>query len=305
MPGEFDFISWLRAHPSAAPAGLVRLGVGDDLAVLDVPAGELVLVGIDQVLDGVHFDSAVHGPRAIGRKAVNRNLSDCAAMGCLPAAAVVSLALPRGAGQDYAKELYLGARDAGDAERCPIVGGDTGSWAGPVAVTVAIVGRTLGRPPVTRGGARAGDVIAVSGPLGGSILGRHMTFAPRVDFGRAVCHLARVTAMIDLSDGLSRDLHHVCRASGVGAVIRAADVPVHEDVARLPPDGRSPLEHALHDGEDYELLFTAADLTPVASLNDGGAVIPVGRITADPGLWLEHPDGRREPLVPGSWEHPL
>src|SRR5947207_14615776 len=110
MPGEFDFIDWIRSQQQASE--FVPVPPGDDLAVLKWPADELLLVGCDQVLDGVHFDSKVHSPRAIGRKAMNRNLSDCAAMACLPAAAVASVALPRGTAIEYAKELYLALRDA-------------------------------------------------------------------------------------------------------------------------------------------------------------------------------------------------
>ena len=307
MAAEFDFIAWLRTRRAAGPS-LATIGIGDDLAALRMPPFELVLVGIDQVLDGVHFDANVHAPADIGRKAVNRNLSDCAAMACRPVAAVLSLALPRGCGEEYAKQIYLGAEAAGAAHRCPIVGGDTGSWPGPLAVTVAIVGHVRDDPglrrPATRGGAQPGDAIAVSGPLGGSILGRHMTFPPRVAFALALGDVAELSAMIDLSDGLSRDLRHVCDASGVGAVVRAADVPVHADVYRLPKDARPPLWHALHDGEDYELLFTFTGPTKIGPLADA-AVIPIGHITAEPGVWLEHADGRREPLAPQSWEHAL
>src|SRR5690349_23598063 len=134
MAGEFDFIEWLRAQKS--PAGdFVIVPPGDDLAVLRWPPGELLLVGADQVLDGVHFDSAVHTPRQIGRKAMNRNLSDCAAMACLPAAAVTTVAAPRGVGTDYLKELYWGLREAADAYGCAVVGGDTGSWGGKLALS--------------------------------------------------------------------------------------------------------------------------------------------------------------------------
>src|SRR6201996_7270687 len=112
MAGEFDFIQWLRSQQRETP--FVPVPQGDDLAVLKWNAADLLLVGVDQVLDGVHFDSAVHPPRAIGRKVMNRNLSDCAAMACLPAAAVATVALTRGTGLDYAKELYLGLRDAAD-----------------------------------------------------------------------------------------------------------------------------------------------------------------------------------------------
>src|SRR4051794_31274863 len=175
MAGEFDFIQWLRAQRHGA-GERVLVPPGDDLAVLKWDAADLLLVGVDQVLDGVHFDSAVHSPRQIGAKVVNRNLSDCAAMACLPAAAVVSAALPRGAGIDYAKELYLGMRGAADAFDAAIVGGDTGSWDGRLALSVTILGRSAGIEPVRRSGAKAGDAIYVTGPLGGSIGGRHMTF---------------------------------------------------------------------------------------------------------------------------------
>src|SRR5271154_3268674 len=162
MAGEFDFIQWIRAQQK--PADLVKIGVGDDLAVLNWPKDDLLLVGCDQVLDGVHFDSKIHSPRAIGKKVMNRNLSDCAAMACLPAAALATVALPRGAGEDYAKEIYLGMREAADVFDCPIVGGDTGSWDGKLAVTVTILGRSAGITPITRSGAKPGDLICVTGP---------------------------------------------------------------------------------------------------------------------------------------------
>src|SRR5689334_19799922 len=117
MAGEFEFIDWIRRLQEPRP-DLVLVPQGDDLAALKWPAGELLLVGADQVLDGVHFDSSVHTPRQIGRKAMNRNLSDCAAMACQPAAAVATVAAPRGVGIDYLKELYLGLREAGDAFHC-------------------------------------------------------------------------------------------------------------------------------------------------------------------------------------------
>jgi len=303
MAGEFDFIQWLRAQPAPAdiPAhARVVVPPGDDLAVLrwDAAADGLLVVGVDQVLDGVHFDSAVHPPRAIGRKAMNRNLSDCAAMACLPAAAVVAIAAPRGVGADYLKELYLGMRDAADPFGCPIVGGDTGSWDGKLAVTVSILGRTAGVDPVRRSGAEVGDGIFVTGPLGGSLLGRHMTFEPRVFLGRSLGGEFGVSAMIDLSDGVSRDLAHICRESGVGAVIDAAAVPIHDDAhALFRRDRRSPLEHALHDGEDYELLFTYEGGTTLGTC--------IGKITSEPGLQLRAADGTHTPLEPKGWEHPL
>src|SRR3989440_5091275 len=152
MAGEFDFINWIRSQQK--PTKIVTHPAGDDLAILDWPEDELLLVGVDQVLDGVHFDSAKHSPRDIGKKAMNRNLSDCAAMACLPAAAIATVALPRSAGIEFAKELYHGLRIAGDAFNCPLVGGDTATWDGKLALTVAILGRSDGITPITRAGAK-------------------------------------------------------------------------------------------------------------------------------------------------------
>src|SRR6059058_4846807 len=134
MAGEFDFIKWIRSQQK--PTKIVTHPAGDDLAILDWPEDELLLVGVDQVLDTVHFDSAVHSPAAIGAKVMNRNLSDCAAMACLPAAAVATVALPRERDIEYAKQLFLGMKSAGDAFHCPVVGGDTASWDGKLALTV-------------------------------------------------------------------------------------------------------------------------------------------------------------------------
>lgn len=296
MPGEFDFIQWVRAQQK--PSTLALLPAGDDLAILRWPANDLLLVGVDQMLDGVHFDSNLHTPRAIGRKAMNRNLSDCAAMGCLPAAAVTTVASHRGSGLLFLQELYTGMREAADLQGCQIVGGDTGSWEGKWVVTVTILGRCEGVTPITRRGAQPGDGIFVTGPLGGSILGRHMTFEPCVAEGRRIA-MAGATSMIDLSDGLSRDLPHLCEQSGVGAILDVSTIPIHADAIRLAArDSVSPLDHALHDGEDYELLYTC---------RRGVSKLPgvlIGTITENTGVFLSQA-ARVERLVPKGWEHSL
>ena len=302
MSGESDFLRWVAAQADA-PGDFVVVPPGDDLAALKWPTDDLLLVGADQVLDGVHFDSSAHTPRQIGRKAMNRNLSDCAAMACLPAAAVATVAAPRGVGVDYLKELYAGLREAADPWGCVVVGGDTGSWDGKLVLTVTILGRSAGIPPVTRNGARPGDLICVTGKLGGSLLGRHMQFVPRVTEAREIAKVRPPTAMIDLSDGLSRDLAHICQLSDVGAVVFEEKVPVHEDALEMRRDGRSPLEHALHDGEDYELLFTIdpGDLAFISTVKTW----VIGNMGGEPGVWLRRRDGSREPLEPKGWEHPL
>jgi thiamine-monophosphate kinase len=296
MPGEFEFIEWLRSQQKAND--FVAVPPGDDLAVLNWVGSDLLLVGADQVLDRVHFDSIIHSPRQIGRKAMNRNLSDCAAMACLPAAAVVTAALPRAAGIEYAQELHRGMCEAAEPFGCPIVGGDTGTWDGRLALSVTIFGKSAGVKPILRSGACPGDGIYVTGPLGGSILGRHMSFEPRIETARKLASLGSVSAMIDVSDGLSRDLGHICRASGVGAAVMASLVPIHEDAIHMRRDGRSPLEHALHDGEDYELIFTGRPEFYFASTR-------IGTIVREPGIWLLATDGTRQPLESEGWEHPL
>ncbi len=296
MPGEFDFIQWVCAQQK--PDGVALLTAGDDLAVLRWPSSDLILVGVDQALDGVHFDSGAHSPRAIGRKAMNRNLSDCAAMGCLPAIAVMTVAAHKGTGLVFLQELYSGMREAAEVHGCQIVGGDTGSWEGRLVVTVTILGRDGGISPVTRRGAKVGDGIYVTGPLGGSILGRHMTFQPRIADGRRIAE-AGATSMIDLSDGLSRDLPHICESSGVGAMLDTAAIPIHADAVTLASrDQISALEHAMNDGEDYELLYTCR-----SGVTDLPGVL-IGTIIEKPGVFLTH-TRRIDRLIPKGWEHSL
>ncbi|HEV7298908.1 MAG TPA: thiamine-phosphate kinase [Tepidisphaeraceae bacterium] len=296
MAGEFDFIQWISTQQR--PDRRVPVPIGDDLAAVVWDGSDLLLVGVDQVLDGRHFDAKRHLPAQIGRKAMNRNLSDCAAMAALPAYAVTTLALPADASIDYARALYTGMRDAAAEFGCEIVGGDTGSWNGPLAITVTILGRSAGVAPVTRGGASPGDFLYVTGPLGGSIGGRHLTFSPRVALARELATRFRITSMIDISDGLSRDLGHLCAQSRCGAVVDAAAVPVHDDVRSLTFSDRSPLEHALHDGEDHELLFTSPDSVPPE------LAIRIGQVTEGRERVLQDGDLLR-PLETRGWEHRL
>jgi thiamine-monophosphate kinase len=295
MAGEFDFIQWLRKQQSRSR--LVELPAGDDLAVLKWNPADLLLVGVDQVLDGVHFDSKIHSPRQIGRKVMNRNLSDCAAMACLPAAAVATVALPKGTSLEYARELYLGLKEAADRFDCAIIGGDTATWPNPLALTVTILGRSAGITPITRAGAKPGDQIYVTGSLGGSLLGRHIDFVPRIHEARALAQSAKITAMIDLSDGLSRDLGHICSQSNVGAIVEADLVPIHADALELSRrDNIPPLDHALNDGEDHELLFTSPD-----TINNATRI---GTITEGSQIQLKSSAGLT-PLEPKGWEHQL
>jgi len=297
MPNEFDFIHWLRSQQRPSP--LVPLPAGDDLAILRWPANDLLLAGVDQVLDGIHFDSAHHTPRQIGVKVMNRNLSDCAAMACLPAAALIAVVLPKGASIDFTKDLYLDIKSTADEFNCQIIGGDTASWPNKLALSVTILARSAGLTPITRSGAKPGDHLYVTGPLGGSILGRHMTFTPRIHLARDLASHHRITAMLDLSDGLSRDLTHICHQSHVAAHLDAPSIPIHKDAIELSRrDGLSPLHHALHDGEDHELLFTSPDLITAPSITQIGQIVP------GQGIHIGTPNSFT-PLKPQGWEHAL
>jgi thiamine-monophosphate kinase len=306
MPnGEFAYIDWLRRRtPSAAN---VLVGPGDDCAVLKPPSRPL-LVTTDMLLEGSCFRLAEAGARRVGRKAMSVNLSDIAAMAGVPIAAVVSVGLPRDGGRELAEQLYLGMREVADAFQVPLVGGDTNSWDGPLSINVTVLGEATERGPVLRSGAKVGDWIMVTGPLGGSILGHHLDFTPRVREALRLRELADLHAMIDLSDGLAKDLHHICEESRRGAVIFADRLPISNAALELSArDGKSALEHALSDGEDFELVFTVSPADGERILREqpvGGITLySIGEIVAD-GYWLER-DGKRETLTPRGYEHEL
>ncbi len=311
--GEFAFIDWLRQRTPAT--GRVLLGPGDDTALLRWPGGADCLVTTDMLLEGSCFRLSETLPgepgagtaRQIGRKAMAVNLSDIAAMAGVPVAAVVSVGLPRRGGRSLAEELYLGLREMADAFDTAIVGGDTNSWDGPLVLNVTLLGEATPRGAVRRKGARPGDWLLVTGPLGGSLLGKHLDFTPRVREALALHEAVSLHAMIDISDGLAADVAHLCAESGCGAVLRAAAIPI-TDAAHAFPDDRSPLEHALADGEDFELVFAVSPTD--ASMLLGKQPVPgitltaIGECVAEEGLWLEE-SGQRRPLPPLGYVHNL
>lgn len=246
---ESEFVAMVaqRAASRPRPASLA-LGIGDDAAVLS-DAGHPRVVTTDLLLDGVDFVLAECGPRAAGRKAMAKNLSDVAAMGARPEAAFVAVALPAGFDRSAAAELLDGLFEVADRFACAIAGGDTKRSSGPLVIDVTLTGLATGAGPVLRSGARPGDVLFVTGRLGGAARGRHLDFTPRVAEGLRLAEAHRVHAMIDLSDGLSTDLARLAAASEAGARI---------DAERVPVATGSSLDGALNDGEDYELLFAVA-----------------------------------------------
>ena len=255
---------------------------GDDCAVVRI-GGRPVLFKVDSLIEKVHF--AADTPlRLVGRKAMARPLSDIAAMGGIPSFAVVALLLRRENTMADAKALTRGLESLG----VPIVGGDVKSHRGPLALTVSLLGEMRGSKPVLRRGARTGDTLMVTGRLGASIRGHHLRFEPRLRLGRLFATRFRVHAMIDISDGLLRDLAHL---DATGADLYAEAIP-----------RRGSLDQALYDGEDYELLLAAP--SPVARrIERDGLAIPIGFVSDRPGLRLHHEDGRTERLVARGYEH--
>jgi thiamine-monophosphate kinase len=298
---ELAFIDWLRARTPAAAS--VLLGPGDDAAIV-APTGGPLVVTTDMLLEGSCFVLAEAGAAAVGRKAMNVNLSDCAAMAARPLYALVAVGLPRSADRRLAEGLFAGLQAAAHAEGCAIIGGDTNTWAGPLTIAVTLIGQATGRGPVRRSGAQVGDHLLVTGPVGGSIQGHHLTFTPRVQVALALHAQADLHALIDISDGLAADVWHLCTESGVGAELVAERIPL-TPAALASTDGRSPLEHGLRDGEDFELILAVSPTDaerlvrtqPLAglTLTDIGTIVPTG-------LWLLTTAGR-QPLAPHGYEH--
>ena len=295
--GEFGVIE--RVTRGLRYDATVHVGVGDDAAVLCGGKGWRLLVTTDMLVDGVHFDARRADPSLIGRKALAVSLSDIAAMGGIPWAAVVAAGIPRAYPVRHMDALYRGLRRLAARYQVQIVGGDT-VRAERLTLTVTLLGWVEPRRAVLRRGARPGDVIYVTGRLGGSLRsGRHLTFEPRVQLARALLARIRPTAMMDLSDGLASDLRQLAKASRVGCRIRAAQIPTARGVRTV--------DAALQDGEDFELLFTVARAQARRLQRQhllGVPITCIGDITpARRGLVLVDERGRERALPPPRFRH--
>ena len=310
MTTERQFIRDLQAQfPTLHP---VKIGIGDDGAVLDVSADSQQVIVTDLLLDGVHFDLNVTSPFLAGRKAVAVNLSDLAAMGCRPTAAFVSLAVSQArlhASPDFLRELYRGIQQMTEEFQFSLAGGDTNSWNGPFAINVCLTGVPFSGRPFLRTGAQPGDAIFVTGPLGGSLqAGRHLTFMPRLHISEWLSRNVEVQAMMDLSDGLSIDLHRMMEASRTSAEIFTSMIPIHADVpAEWSADKR--LAAALSDGEDFELLFTvsesAAAKLQVAAIDAAVSLFQIGSVATGSGVRLIDLSGNNRSMDVTGWQHGL
>ncbi len=304
---ESELIAWLRSRLPDHPQ--LSVGIGDDAAVLQFAAGVQCVVTTDMLNDGIDFHLSEVSPRRIGRKALAVNLSDLAAMAARPVAAVVSLALPRDGALPLARELYEGMLPLAEQYWLAIAGGDTNVWDGPLAISITALGETTSRGPLTRRGARPGDAIVVTGSFGGSLLGQHFDFEPRVNESLDLYARYPLHAGIDVSDGLSLDLSKLCTESNCGAVLRLDDIPISlaaRQLADQQRDGRSALDHALADGEDFELILAVPEEAVPALLADSQITVPltcIGRFVAEQGLWSEDSAGNLQSLTPRGWEH--
>lgn len=304
MGSEDSITSWFAAQFAGSREDF-PIAIGDDMAQVNVGAGGSVLITTDMLLDGVHFDLSRDGVEAVGYKAMAVSLSDCAAMASVPLCAVVSVGLPEGFSADGLKELYAGINRAGKMFGCVLVGGDITSWKsadGKFAVSVTMLSRPGECALVRRDGAKVGDVICVTGSLGGSILGKHLCFVPRVKEALKIAGMVKVNSMMDISDGVSSDLRRICAASGVGAVVEAEKLPVSEVVAGED----DAIARAFNDGEDFELLFTLDETNYTSLISQWEMDVPITRIGVIDNsniVKVSYPGSRVEELQAKGYDH--
>jgi thiamine-monophosphate kinase len=293
----------------------VVVGIGDDCAVIDTPGSDYLLATVDMLVQGVHFlrDAL---PEVVGRRSLAVNMSDIAAMGGRPTAALVSLALPSSTHEAWVDTLFRGIGAEAGQFGTAIAGGNLTRTDGPPCIDIAMLGTVPKAEVLLRRQAQVGDIVGVTGVLGAEAArravadetsGRAGVPTPRVTAGRQLASSRLVHAMMDISDGLAADLAHLAGASSVGAVVRADSVPVSVEARRAGERvGRDPLEFALFGGEDYELLFTVpeADWDRLVAAVEAVPLYQVGTILGeDQGLLLEQTGGAREVMAAGGWTH--
>ncbi|HWY20560.1 MAG TPA: thiamine-phosphate kinase [Candidatus Acidoferrum sp.] len=323
---EKALIAQVRRLAATAKNPAVQAGIGDDCAVLRLVSDrgkqrfedKDTLVTTDFTLEGIHFRRDWHSAESVGHRCLARGLSDIAAMGGEPAAAFLSLALPRDLPQSWVGRFARSLISLAERYGVTLAGGDTAESPNGVLADIVVVGTVPKGKAVLRSRARPGDRIYVSGELGGSAAAvwqmrkkpkrklnpreypRHFFPEPRIELGRILREKGLATAMIDISDGLSTDLAHICQESGVGAELQAEVIP-RASVGK--PAREVDFQFALHGGEDYELLFTAPRGKRVLSRIAGVPITHIGQITRGPRVFLRNRGGVGYELQPLGWEH--
>jgi thiamine-monophosphate kinase len=295
---EFELITKLTK--SLPTNENVVVGTGDDCAVLDFCSLEkLFLFKTDAIVEGIHFTRKTP-PEKIGRKALARCLSDIAAMAGTPSAALVTIALPKNFDAELVTKIYDGLNALAEKSGVAIVGGETTTNPERILISIALLGTVSRGKQILRSGAKVGDAIFVTGELGGSIAERHLEFEPRLAEAKWLAEHFSIHAMIDLSDGLAGDLHHILKASGVGAELLKSAIPVSREAklaARKSSSAKSAFAAALSDGEDFELLFTTASKNAVKLLDAWNKKFPklklscVGKIVSGDGILIRDKSG--------------
>lgn len=307
---EFELIAALTPH--LPTNDFVVTGAGDDCAVLEMGSPDTqTLLKTDAVVEGVHFLSETE-PARVGHKAMARCLSDIAAMGGTPVAALITLGLPKGFDSQRLQEQYQGLNLLAARHRVAVVGGETTTNPERQWISVTVLGTVPRGKALLRSGAKPGEAIFVTGELGGSLAGRHLDFEPRLEEGRWLASTGWVSAMMDISDGVAGDLGHLVRSSGgLGAELLGAAIPISrvaKERARLGDLSRPALLAALTDGEDFELMFTVPKAHAVPLMDAWKARFPevrlscIGRVMSEPGLRLRTEQGIR-PLQAKGYEH--
>lgn len=330
---EAEFVRWLRARwPGRAPG--LDLGIGDDGAVVSVARGRELALTTDLSIEGIHFRSDLHPPRAVGHRALARAISDLAAMGARPRFALISLALARSTKRPWVSGFYDGLAGLARRLNVTLIGGDTAIVEERTTVDFVATGEVARGAALRRAGARPGDRVYVSGRLGlaalglailkagarqpasvrpggsriagdeGAALVAHLYPEPRCELGMYLARRRLASAAIDVSDGFARDLGRLCEASGCGAVIREDQLPLPES-ASIRKLSLAPLELGLYGGEDYELIFTVPRLRMAElprAVRDV-AVHELGEIRQKRGLTLVRADGKQGPLEARGYDH--
>jgi thiamine-monophosphate kinase len=292
------------------------IGIGDDCAVIPIPRGQQALITTDFSLEDVHFKRAWHPPESVGHRCLTRGLSDIAAMGGEPRAVFLSLALPPALPQSWVDGFMRGLLKLAQELKVTLAGGDTAESPGGIMADIVVLGSVPKGKAVLRAGARPGDRLYVTGELGGSAAAidllsrgkkvrpsdfwRHFYPAAHIPIGRFLREKKLASAMIDVSDGLSTDLGHLCDESAVGAEIQTAAIPLAAVGNSAQPVD---LRFALHGGEDYELLFTATEKKRIPRRIAGIPVRQIGVVTRGRKIILRDKNGARQALPPQGWEH--
>lgn len=292
--GEFALIDRIKHKPPALRN--VVLGIGDDCAVLKYTKDKYMLLTVDMLIEGVHFNLKKAGAERIGRKALAVSLSDIAAMGGVPKYCLISMGIPANTPLTIIDDFYAGLLKLAEEYRVELIGGDT-NRSDKFIFDICVIGEVQKKRLVRRSGAKIGDGIYVTGSLGGSIKGRQYDFTPRVKEAAILVKNFKVNAMIDISDGLEQDLRHIAELSNTGAVIYEKDIPVAKG---------SSLKGALGGGEDFELLFTMpGDVSDrQISKKMGVKVTRIGEIVRiNEGRTMVNDRGKKIKLKPAGYRH--